>query len=153
VAGPKVNIRELRAGDRDAWLIMRERLWPDFSRDELGPEEAEMFADRDRNRVFVAEADPGALVGFVEASIRGWAEGCSTRPVGYVEGWYVLPEFRRGGIGRRLIEAAEHWAASCGCIEMGSDAELANEVSHHAHQSLGYREIVRTVAFAKRLTG
>ena len=54
-------------------------------------------------------------------------------------------------MGRRLIEAAEQWARSRGCTEMGSDAEIANTLSHRAHAALGYEEIERVVSFAKRL--
>ena len=53
--------------------------------------------------------------------------------------------------GRRLIEAAEQWAQSRGCTEMGSDAEIANTLSHRAHAALGYEEVERVVSFAKRL--
>jgi len=45
-------------------------------------------------------------VGFVEVSLRPYAEGCDTRPVGYLEGGYVAPEWRGQGIGRALVEAA-----------------------------------------------
>lgn len=45
-------------------------------------------------------------MGFVEASLRPYAEGCDTRPVGYLEGGYVAPEWRGQGIGRALVEAA-----------------------------------------------
>jgi hypothetical protein len=34
---------------------------------------------------------------------------------------------------------------------MGSDAELWNEISHKAHQALGYTEALRLVCFSKRL--
>ncbi len=91
----------------------------------------------------------GELVGFVEAALRKWAEGCSTSPVGYIEGWYVQPEHRRAGVGGRLIEAAEDWARARGCTEMGSDAELWNEVSHAAHRALGYTEATRLLCFSK----
>lgn len=146
-----MTIRELRAEDREAWLDMRERLWPDFSRDCMTREERELYAGCDQARVWVAESACSALVGFVEASIREGAEGCETRPVGYIEGWYVEPGFRRNGIGRRLIEAAEHWAADRGCQEMASDAEIENDVSRRAHESLGFREAARIVAFVRKL--
>lgn len=110
-----------------------------------------MLADSQRNVVFVAATDRGRLAGFVEASIRDWAEGCSTRPVGYIEGWYVVPEYRRSGVGRQLIDAAEQWARSRGCSEMGSDALLDNVISYAAHRALGYREVERVVAFSKKI--
>src|SRR5207244_13259137 len=93
----------------------------------------------------------GGLCGFVELSLRPWAEGCGTSPVGYIEAWYVDPDVRRRGIGRALFAAGEAWARERGCTEMGSDAELWHVVSQAAPRALGYREDVRTVAFAKRL--
>jgi len=146
-----VEIRGLRPDERDAWLGLRERLWPDFTREELTAEEEEILADPRRNAVLVAAAPGGQLVGFVEVALRDWAEGCRTHPVGYIEAWYVEPEHRRAGVGRALLEAAERWAASRGCTEMGSDAELANHVSQAAHAALGYSEVLRIVLFSKKL--
>lgn len=150
---PPEKIRQLRSDEREAWLHLRELLWPGFSRDELTREQEEILADSERNAVLVASSAAGTLVGFVEVALRDWAEGCSTRPVGYIEAWYVEPEHRRSGIGRQLIDAAEHWAFSRGCTEMGSDAELWNQVSHAAHGALGYKEVIRVVLFSKKLEG
>ncbi|WP_245606073.1 GNAT family N-acetyltransferase [Thermus amyloliquefaciens] len=85
-----------------------------------------------RQAAFVAEVE-GRLVGFVEVSLRPYAEGCATRPVGYLEGWYVAPEWRWQGIGRALVEAAEAWARARGCQEMASDAELGNLLGQEVH--------------------
>jgi aminoglycoside 6'-N-acetyltransferase I len=145
-----VEIRKLGNDERGEWLHLRESLWPDFSREELSREQEDILADSGKNCVFVA-AIPGGLVGFVEVSIREWAEGCGTRPVGYIEAWYVKPEHRRSGIGRELIDAAERWALARGCTEMGSDAELQNVVSRDAHRELGYSEVIRVVLFSKKL--
>ena len=149
----RVEIGELSVREHEAWLLLRERLWPEIPKDELQSERALILDDPRRNAVFVARLHEsgGGLVGFVEAALRDWAEGCRTRPVGYIEGWYVAPEHRRRGVGRRLIEAAEQWARSRGCTEMGSDAEIANTLSHRAHAALGYEEVERVVSFAKRL--
>ena len=146
-----MEIGELGPHEHEAWLRLRELLWPDHEKEELSLECREILANPDQNAVFVARSESGELVGFVEAALRDWAEGCRTRPVGYVEGWYVTPEHRHRGVGRRLVEAAERWAVSRGCTEMGSDAELANTLSHRAHAALGYSEVERVVAFAKKL--
>src|SRR5262245_43238921 len=112
VATNGVEIRELRPDEHDAWLRLRERLWPDTAREELTRELEEILSDPGRNAVLVAASAAGELVGFVEVGLRDWAEGCDTRPVGYVEGWYVEPGRRRSGVGRRLMDAAERWALS-----------------------------------------
>jgi aminoglycoside 6'-N-acetyltransferase I len=145
-----VEIRQLRSDEHSAWLALRERLWPETAREQLSEEQREILRDSARNAVFVA-AQGSDLVGFVEAALRDWAEGCDTRPVGYIEGWFVDAGYRRQGVGRRLIEAAEAWARSRGCTEMGSDAELHNSLSHRAHAALGFREIERLVLFSKRI--
>ncbi len=146
-----MQIRELRPDEGGEWLHLRELLWPDSSREELTREQEEILADSEKNSVWVAAHPGGDLVGFVEVALREWAEGCETHPVGYIEAWYVKPQHRRSGAGRKLIDAAERWVLSRGCTEMGSDAELQNEVSHHAHRALGYVEATRLVLFSKKL--
>ena len=101
--------------------------------------------------VLVADRGDGMLAGFVEIGSRSYAEGCESAPVAYLEGWYVDPDARRSGLGRRLVEAAEDWARANGFTELASDAELDNEVSHRAHRALGFDEVERQVCFRKRL--
>ena len=63
------------------------------------------------------------------------------------------PQFRRQGIGRALIDAAEEWAIHQGCTEIGSDAEIDNDVSHAAHLRSGFQETGRVRTFRKKLDG
>lgn len=146
-----IEIRPVRPYERTAWLTLRHELWPDASIEELVAEQEEIIDDLAHNRVVVAILPDGRLVGFIEVSLRHWAEGCSTHPVGYIEAWYVSEAYRRTGLGRQLVAAGEEWARSKGCTEMASDAEEWNEVSHQAHQALGYQEVMRLVCFCKKL--
>lgn len=98
----------------------------------------------------VAETEEG-VIGFVELSIRGYAEGCDTDRIGYLEGWYVAPEWRRRGIGRALVLAAERWAQAQGCREFASDTPLENVASQAAHRALGFIEAERVVCYCKPL--
>jgi len=101
---------------------------------------------------FVAEIADGTLAGFAEVDLRSHADGCDPkRPVGYLEGWYVIAEYRRSGVGRRLLAAAEEWARSHGCVEMASDTWIDNEVSQRCHEALGFEVVDRCVNYRKAL--
>jgi aminoglycoside 6'-N-acetyltransferase I len=145
-----MEIRPVHPAEYGTWLNFRNLLWPDSDPDELKAEQQEILDDKDQD-VLVAVMPDGELVGFIEVSLRKWAEGCDTHPVGYIEGWFVAEPYRRSGVGRRLVEAAEAWAMSRGCSEMGSDAETWNEVSFQAHKALGYTDVMRLVCFSKIL--
>ena len=89
--------------------------------------------------------------GFVELSIRAYAEGCYSGRVAFLEGWYVVPAARRKGVGRALVQAAEDWGRAQGCTEFGSDALLDNATSQAAHRALGFAEVVQIRCFRKDL--
>jgi aminoglycoside 6'-N-acetyltransferase I len=101
--------------------------------------------------IFVAEEN-GAILGFLEAGLRSTADDCDvSRPVGYVEGWYVIESRRGQGIGRALLSAAEGWARQQGCHEMASDADINNTLSHRVHQASGFTIASRSILFRKSL--
>ena len=146
-----MKIRPVVAGDRTEWIRMRSALWPDSPGDHP-PEIDQFFTTRDNTlATFVAEDEHGAIRGFIEAGTRPYAEGCLSSPVGYIEGWWVDPDYRRMGVGSALVAAAESWARALGLTEMASDADVANSVSEAAHLGLGYREAQRIVCFCKVL--
>ena len=101
--------------------------------------------------VLVADRGDGSLAGFVEIGSRNYAQGCESTPVAFLEGWYVDPDVRFRGLGRRLVEAAERWAAANGFQEIASDTGLDNATSLEAHLALGYEEVERQICFRKRL--
>jgi len=150
MADAALMVRPLALADIAAWKRMRCALWPDLSEPETNNDCEDLLAHPERFAVFVSE-DNGTATGFLEASLRLYVDGCTTSPVGYVEGWFVDPQFRGVGIGRALVEAAEEWARSKGCTEMGSDALLENVNSQRAHLRLGYAEVERLVIFRKSL--
>ena len=101
--------------------------------------------------VAVAPGAQPAVIGFAEVSRRAYAEGCDTSPVGFLEGWYVIPERRGQGVGRALVDAAEAWARGLGCREFASDAVADNAGSAAAHRRLGFEEVVVIRCFRKSL--
>lgn len=152
MASDQIAIRIVTESDLNEWLRLRKLLWDENADEDHRREMFEIIGHNETQLVAVADAGQGRLVGFLEASIRPFAEDCLTDFVGYLEGWYVEPEYRRSGIGRRLVAFAEQWARAKGCSEMGSDSEIGNETSVSAHLGLGYQITSRLVHFRKLLT-
>jgi aminoglycoside 6'-N-acetyltransferase I len=156
-----VTVRPARDGDQAEWLRMRALLWPGGPAAEHAGEIAAFLGGGSFGwsgpslpvAVFVAVRPAGGLCGFLEASLRPFADGCGPGPVGYVEGWFVDADVRRTGVGRRLVAAAERWAAAQGCREMASDAHVDNAVSLAAHRAFGFEEAGRSVQLRKWLAG
>jgi aminoglycoside 6'-N-acetyltransferase I len=130
-------------------------LWPEASADVHRRELEQVFADRAPalpTAIFVAEDGNQRLVGFLETGLRSHADGCDpSRAVGFIEGGYVEEGYRRRGIGKSLVTAAEEWARSQGCREMASDTLIDNQSSQKAHQALGYAIVDRCVHYRKSL--
>ena len=144
------TVRHLRETDLDDWFRLRKLLWDATTDGDHKSEMIDILDHHESQLVIVADAG-GRLVGFLEASIRPFVEDCDTDHVGYLEGWFVGPSFRKRGIGTMLVEHAEHWAREKGCTEMASDAEIGNSSSLAAHLSLGYVETSRLVHLRKDL--
>jgi aminoglycoside 6'-N-acetyltransferase I len=152
----RLTIRHVTESDKAAWLGMRRMLWPEDDDSEV--EVARFLTGELKNplAVLVAARDDkdennARIVGFVELNIRPYAEGCSTDRVGFLEGWFVVPNARRQGVGRALLAAAEEWARAQGCTEFASDTLVDNEVSAAAHQALGFEEVEVIRCFKKDL--
>jgi aminoglycoside 6'-N-acetyltransferase I len=151
-----VRIRLTQPSDAAELAQLYFALWPDSSVEAHRRELDALLEGKPPSNLplinLVVEISDGHLIGFLQTGLRSHADGCDpSRPVGFIEGWYVAPEYRRQGIGRRLMAAAEDWARSVGCLEMASDTQIDNHVSQIAHQVLGYDVVDRCVHFRKQL--
>ena len=147
-----ISVRPVEPKDAPDWLSMRRILWPEGF-DEHSWEIDQFFAGRWRepSAVLLAEDSAGRAIGLAELSIRTCAEGCRTNRVAYLEGWFVVPEARRQGVGRALVGAAETWARSQGCTEFASDTQPTNTGSSAAHRALGFIEVGAVLCYRKEL--
>ncbi|MCC6931622.1 MAG: GNAT family N-acetyltransferase [Gemmatimonadaceae bacterium] len=144
-------IRPVIRADATTWCALRTALWPEGPAEEHAMEIERFFWSAEAPAACLVAELEGDVVGFVELSIRSYAEGCETDRIGYLEGWYVAPAWRRRGIGRALVQAAEQWAQAQGCREFASDTLLDNAASQAAHQALGFTESERIVCYCKPL--
>lgn len=149
-------VRRAESRDISELREMCHCLWPEASVDEHADELALLVVGKSPGQlptvVFVAEASQRRVVGFIEAGLRSHADGCNpARPVGYIEGWYVAPEYRRRKVGTKLVTAAEEWVRDQGCVEMASDTWLDALSSQRAHEALGFEIVDRCVHYRKSL--
>jgi aminoglycoside 6'-N-acetyltransferase I len=149
---PKLTIERCNSLDQPGWLDFRLALWTDATAEDHRAYMAISLAQPERFLQLMMYDQNRAPIGFIEGSIRSdYVNGTETSPVGFVEGVYVTPEWRRKGIARQLFAAIGDWAQARGCRELASDALLDNVASQRAHVALGFKETERVVYFSKKL--
>ena len=132
-----ITVREVDPADLADWIDLRALLWPDEP--DVRAEVEHFFRDRliaaIPHQVFIATStDAPAPIAFAECSLHG-----PPNPHAHLEGWYVRPEWRRRGIGRRLIAAAATWACRNGCHHLTSDTTAPYvRLSVPAHLACGF---------------
>ena len=144
-----MRVRAAEPADAPAWERMRQQLWP-APAGEHAAEIAAFFTGDRRDPAEVLLAVEGEqAIGFAEVSIRSHAEGCEPGRIAYLEGWFVLPEWRGRGAGAALVRAVHDWGCAQGCRALASDTEISNVGSIAAHRALGFEEVGRVVCFRK----
>lgn len=127
------------------------QMWQDSTPTQLAEELSTQISSG--NTVLFLARDNGTPVAVAQCGLRhDYVEGAKTSPVGFLEGIYVAPEYRRQGIAARLCRACEHWAVQKGCSEFASDCELQNTDSYQFHKKVGFAEAGRIICFLKRLS-
>jgi len=133
--------------NENTWAEMCVALWPDLTVDEvLRMNHEGLF----KNEFLYLDNDEAAA--FLSLSVRyDYVEGTDSSPVGYIEGIYVKPEFRRKGIAEKLIDHAKKWSLKYDCSELASDCTLDNVTSQAFHKSVGFEEANRLVCYTMKL--
>lgn len=145
-----MTVRKAEAKDLPILGELACGLWPHHAPDAMRAEMAETLEMPDA-AFFLAFVENSA-VGFAQCQLRhDYVEGTDSSPVGYLEGIYVLPGYRRQGIAKALLSACESWAKSMGCREFASDCELTNKDSLKFHLNAGFREANRIICFVREL--
>ena len=141
-----MQYREATASDLDTWAEMRCQLWGGDTTQLRS--EAVAILGSSSETCFLAESDTGSLVGFLEISVRT----TRSHTYGYLEGWYVAPEYRHRGIGSSLIDHAENWLLHRSVEVIFSDTDQANYTeSLPAHAHSGYTPIRQFTLLKKDL--
>lgn len=142
--GGAVTVRLYRRDDLPA-MVALDRLCfaPPFL---FSPAGIRNFAEAQGAHAVVAEREAGQMAGFAIGQMEWEA---ATR-VGYCVTLDVAPAERRGGVGGRLLDELERWAAAEGAAEMMLHVWVENEGARSFYAGRGYREMRRVAGFYRR---
>ncbi|MDE6531087.1 MAG: GNAT family N-acetyltransferase [Lachnospiraceae bacterium] len=125
-------------------------LWNDNSVDDLVHEFSELLSQEDAQIFLKYEND--IPVGFAQCQLRhDYVEGTETTPVGYLEGIFIMENYRNRGYAKALLNECERWAKEKGCKEFASDCEIHNDNSFQFHMAMNFTEANRIICFTKKL--
>lgn len=101
------------------------------------------FAEARNAEAVIAETASGAMAGFVIAHLERRASVVR----GYIVTLDVLPEYRRGGLGARLIGEMERRAAAAGAERMDLHVSTGNDGAVRFYEQMGYERVGREEGF------
>ncbi len=103
-----------------------------------------------KGKVFVAEED-GRVVGFVSVFAKVASKAVEEKPYeyAYVSDLVVLPEYRRRGLGRALLQTAQDYAIRQGATILRLFVMAKNVGAKTLYESFGFEE--RIIAMWKDL--
>ena len=143
-------IRKATKNDIEMIASLAVLMWDDSSVDELADEFSEILLKDDAQIFLKCEDD--IPVGFAQCQLRyDYVEGTETTPVGYLEGIFIMENYRNRGYAKELLNECEMWANDKGCKEFASDCEIDNDISFKFHKAMNFTEAKRIICFTKKL--
>jgi len=131
----------------DTWLHLRKLLWPD-SLDEVHKQEMRDIISSDTAIAFLMFNPDDEPVGFIEGALYL----NPPRNYGYIEGWFVLPLYRRQGFGGQLLGFLEEWFLHKNiALSLSDTIPLEYPLSPKAHAKYGYRGFETLQIYIKEL--
>ena len=128
------------------WQQMRKALYRAVD-DAFNLQEMENIFTSDMWFCRFIENEDKQKIGLVEVSARNIVDACLTSPVAYLEGLYLVPEYRNQGIGKQVVNMIIKWCSENGFSELATDTELTNEAAQRFYKSLGFEETDRVVEY------
>jgi ribosomal-protein-alanine N-acetyltransferase len=130
-AAERFTLRDYRAEDFGALLALDRVCFPA----EVACLNADLKEAIESARAvcLVAACADGAIAGFVVATAR-------EKRYGHVITLDVAPEFRRGGIGQRLMRAAEERILGQGFRGLRLEVGSSNRAAQQLYEKLGYKQ-------------
>ena len=148
-----LNIKKVTSSAFTQCAQLRHKLWPQDTVDAHLADITALYQEHPYCAFIAYESDEP--IGFVEASMKPYVNGCLYRPVGFIEGLWIAPSHQHQEsdhyIAKSLIAPCARWAKENGAQELASDAYLENTLSHQAHREWGFDMTEKVVYFRKTL--
>ncbi|MEO1259150.1 MAG: GNAT family N-acetyltransferase [Bacteroidota bacterium] len=137
--------------DFNIWSRFRDELYGDLKPDYIEAEIKRIIEDPDLASFIIYDKKNKTPVGMVEMSLRNIVDGCVSSPVAYIDGLYLIEEYRGKGFGKALISFTKKWAKENNCTELAVDTELDNKRAQKFYLREGFGETFRIVQFKMTL--
>ena len=130
-------------------------IWASFASQVWRTNEQELI-EKFRNNKFPYEflyfSSSEEPIAWISLSLRhDYVEGCQNSPTAYLEGIFIIPDYRSQGIGDKLLSFAITLAENRGISQLASDVEFDNQLSQNFHVKYGFREVGRRVHYVLEL--
>jgi len=143
---PDITIRSARPSDAEAITALTKQLGYDAALSTVASRLLRLLARSDQ-QLLVAD-DGGRAIGWIHMVITEYVEADAFVVIG---GLVVDREYRKQGIGRRLLIRAEEWAAQHGCSLVRLSSNVTRVEAHGFYERAGYTNLKTQYAFAKRV--
>lgn len=147
-----MKYKQVAISDFNEWVSMGVALWPHYNKNSLAKVFHDILSSKSETS-YICRNSEDVPVGFVNISLRNdYVAGATSKPVGYLEGIYVKPKYRKQGVAKELTKIAEKWSFEMGSQDFASNAEINNVNSQNFHKKIGFKEANITVNYIKKLT-
>jgi GNAT superfamily N-acetyltransferase len=143
----RMIVRTAQRGDAGAVAALSAQLGYDEAVDEIRRRIEDIRA-QGNGEIYVAVVPPDIVVGWVQVFGLLLVE---LPPLAEVGGLVVDSRYRRIGVGRSLMEAAEQWARQNGLATLRLRSNLQRDDAQAFYRRLGYGEIAASTLFSKVL--
>ena len=143
----RMIVRAAQRGDAGAVAALTAQLGYDEAEEEIRKRLDDIRA-QGNGEVYVAVVPPDVVVGWVQVFALLLVE---VPPLAEVGGIVVDSRYRRIGVGRSLMEAAELWARQNGLATLRLRAHGQRDDARAFYRRLGYGELAASTLFSKVL--
>jgi GNAT superfamily N-acetyltransferase len=143
----RMIVRTAQRGDAGAVAALSAQLGYDEAEEEVRKRLDEIRV-QGSSEVYVAVVPPDIVVGWVQVFALLLVE---LPPLAEVGGIVVDSRYRRIGVGRGLMAAAEEWARQNGLATLRMRCDVQRDDAHAFYRRLGYRELAASTLFSKVL--